>query len=144
MKAISLWEPWASAIAVGAKKIETRSWPTRYRGPLLICASKRTMDAEAQDVAEYIRNTHPTFQPQYGMALCIVTLVDCVPTDNVYLRRLSPEEHYLGNYDNGRWAWITADTVRIIPFPIRGAQGLFDVDLWGVSSDHSLSPMVRR
>ena len=27
MKAISLWQPWASLIAIGAKSIETRSWP---------------------------------------------------------------------------------------------------------------------
>lgn len=40
IKALSLWQPWASLIAVGAKRYETRSWPTKYRGPLLICASK--------------------------------------------------------------------------------------------------------
>jgi hypothetical protein len=27
MPAVSLWQPWASLIAVGAKTIETRSWP---------------------------------------------------------------------------------------------------------------------
>jgi hypothetical protein len=26
MKAITLWQPWASLIAIGAKKYETRSW----------------------------------------------------------------------------------------------------------------------
>uniref|UniRef100_A0A6M3J354 ASCH domain-containing protein n=1 Tax=viral metagenome TaxID=1070528 RepID=A0A6M3J354_9ZZZZ len=36
MKAISLWQPWASAMALGWKKIETRSWGTSYRGPPLI------------------------------------------------------------------------------------------------------------
>jgi hypothetical protein len=40
MKALSLWQPWASAIAVGAKRIETRHWQTSYRGPLLIHAAK--------------------------------------------------------------------------------------------------------
>ena len=41
MKAISLWQPWGSGIVLGAKGIETRSWATKYRGPLLIHASKR-------------------------------------------------------------------------------------------------------
>lgn len=41
MKALSLWQPWASAIAAGAKRIETRSWRTSYRGPLAIHAAKR-------------------------------------------------------------------------------------------------------
>lgn len=41
MKSISLWQPYASLIAWGDKQIETRSWPTSYRGPLLIHAAKR-------------------------------------------------------------------------------------------------------
>lgn len=40
MRAISLWQPWASAIALGSKRIETRSWSTSYRGPLAIHAAK--------------------------------------------------------------------------------------------------------
>src|SRR3546814_21127441 len=41
VKAISLWQPWASAIALGHKSIETRHWPTKYRGELAIHAAKR-------------------------------------------------------------------------------------------------------
>src|SRR3546814_14671667 len=41
LKAISLWQPWASAIALGHKSIETRHWPTKYRGELAIHAAKR-------------------------------------------------------------------------------------------------------
>lgn len=40
MKAISLWQPWASLIMTGAKTFETRHWATSYRGPLVICAAK--------------------------------------------------------------------------------------------------------
>ena len=39
MKTLSLIQPWASLIALGEKRIETRSWGTRYRGPLAIHAS---------------------------------------------------------------------------------------------------------
>lgn len=41
MKAITLWQPWASLIAIGAKKYETRSWKTNYRGPIAIHAAKK-------------------------------------------------------------------------------------------------------
>ena len=34
-------QPWAYAIVDGAKRLEVRSWETRHRGPLLICASAR-------------------------------------------------------------------------------------------------------
>jgi hypothetical protein len=33
MKALSLWQPHAQAIALGLKPYETRDWSTRYRGP---------------------------------------------------------------------------------------------------------------
>ena len=36
MKAITIWQPWASLIACGVKKYETRSWATKYRGPIAI------------------------------------------------------------------------------------------------------------
>lgn len=39
IKAISLHQPWASLIAMGFKKFETRSWGTNYRGKLVICAA---------------------------------------------------------------------------------------------------------
>lgn len=47
MKAITLHQPWASLIAIGAKQIETRSWPARYRGPLAIHAAKTFTDNQA-------------------------------------------------------------------------------------------------
>lgn len=40
MKAITLTQPWATLVAIGAKRIETRSWATAYRGPLAIHAAK--------------------------------------------------------------------------------------------------------
>lgn len=42
MKVLSLHQPWASLVAWGIKTIETRSWQTSYRGPLLIHAAKTT------------------------------------------------------------------------------------------------------
>lgn len=40
MKALSLTQPWASLVAIGAKRIETRSWRTSYRGEVAIHAAK--------------------------------------------------------------------------------------------------------
>lgn len=41
MKAITIWQPWASLLACGAKQFETRSWATSYRGPIAIHAAKK-------------------------------------------------------------------------------------------------------
>ena len=40
MKALSIRQPWAWLIVNGHKDIENRSWPTRFRGPVLIHAAK--------------------------------------------------------------------------------------------------------
>lgn len=40
MPALTLTQPYASLIAIGAKHIETRSWYTNYRGPLAIHAAQ--------------------------------------------------------------------------------------------------------
>lgn len=38
MKGLTLTQPWATLVAIGAKTIETRGWSTAYRGPLAIHA----------------------------------------------------------------------------------------------------------
>lgn len=40
MKALSLTQPWATLVAIGAKHIETRSWSSSFRGRIAIHASK--------------------------------------------------------------------------------------------------------
>lgn len=40
MKAITVWQPWATLLGTGQKHNETRSWRTSYRGEILIHAAK--------------------------------------------------------------------------------------------------------
>lgn len=49
MRIISLWQPWASAISLGLKQFETRSWSTNYSGLLAIHAAKRSCKAPELD-----------------------------------------------------------------------------------------------
>lgn len=41
MKILSLWQPWASFVAIEIKRNETRHWYSSYRGELCIHAGKR-------------------------------------------------------------------------------------------------------
>jgi hypothetical protein len=50
MRGLTLTQPWASLVAIGAKAVETRSWGTSYRGPIAIHAAKG-YPAEAQHFA---------------------------------------------------------------------------------------------
>lgn len=85
VKAITLYQPWASAVALGYKTIETRSWPTRYRGPLAIHAGRNTAavgapiwDELARLVVEEGKGMYPLGFPT-GAVLATCTLSDVVP-----------------------------------------------------------------
>lgn len=54
MKALSLRQPWASLLAGGAKRVETRSWRMHHRGWLLVhAAAKFVEEAELCHVEPY-------------------------------------------------------------------------------------------
>lgn len=62
MKAITIHQPWATLIALGEKQYETRSWPTKYRGPIAIHAATKkpdTRDIHASTVYEIIKAIRP-------------------------------------------------------------------------------------
>ncbi len=123
MKALSLWQPWASAIAIGEKRVETRHWSTNYRGPLLIHAAKRKTDV-ADEIEDLDLDMDLTTLP-FGALVAIARLVDCRCTDGL---AVSDRESMLGNYSTGRFGWMLED-IRAFsdPIPYRGAQGLFNV-----------------
>ncbi len=50
IKAITLWQPWASLLAIGAKIFETRPWSTRYRGPIAIHAARKPEDSTLEEM----------------------------------------------------------------------------------------------
>jgi hypothetical protein len=145
MKALTLWEPWASLIALGAKKIETRSWPTNYRGPLAIHASVRppSLDNYVQVITDALYADGPHLF-HLGCVIAIVDLVDCVKMTQdmiTYLRLSEPGRNELafGHWDPGRYAWILASPRRIEPVPSRGKQGL-----WTWDGDSALDIYTRR
>jgi hypothetical protein len=130
MKALTLTQPWASLVALGLKRIETRSWRTRHRGPLAIHAAKG-FPASARRFAdeERFRGRLPEDLP-HGAILCTVELVGCHPTDLVAPGLVGLERLY-GDYAPGRWAWLfKPGSLRVLdtPVPARGALGLWEFD----------------
>lgn len=153
MKAISLWQPWASLVAVGAKRIETRHWSTNHRGPLAIHAAKKwTRELREQSLERPFREVlwpgveqperlgYPDVLP-LGAILAVAELYHCgeiVAFGELGRHRpvrglldpaaLSAQEEAFGNYEAGRFAWGLEKVRRLAePIPYRGAQGLFEV-----------------
>jgi hypothetical protein len=132
MKAISLWEPWASAMALGVKHNETRSWPTCHRGDLVICAAKRPIDDFSWKLVELFGVDVETFQLGYGNALCVVDLCECANTEDFQGAtplHLTAVEAMLGNYEPRRFAWLTRNCRKLRrPVQVRGQQGLWTLN----------------
>ncbi|BAY20092.1 hypothetical protein NIES21_59620 (plasmid) [Anabaenopsis circularis NIES-21] len=110
------------------------------RGPLLICAAKKT--------SIYQNLTHNYFLSKYqqilantdnyiewddlpfGHAVALVDLTACINMTEAFIKQQSQTELDTGNWRVGRFAW-RLDNIRWIvqPLPITGKQGLFNVEV---------------
>lgn len=157
MKAITLTQPWATLVAIGAKKIETRSWSTSYRGPLAIHAAAglgpvggnqglldlcRGEPFRSALLAAGILGT--TALPR-GAIVAVTRLEACVDTLFMTLEgrarvtgfdgerrywNLTDQERAFGDYTPGRFAWLLANVRQLAePIPAKGALGLWNYDL---------------
>lgn len=130
MKALSLWQPWASLVAWEEKTYETRHWSTKYRGLLAIHAAKRpvteaTLGTINRNFIDRAMQAHHATFP-VGAVLCIVRLVDVVPAHIIY-PDIEDKERAFGNYSSGRYAW-SLELIECFdkPIPAIGRQGLFN------------------
>jgi hypothetical protein len=153
MKAITILQPYAQLIAVGAKRYETRSWATKHRGPIAIHAGKR----KAHDFDAYVRhaiadalpwNGYGVFEGYisglpHGAVIAVAELVECwkvtrmdkhgaallVNRPDRYadrLVRVPADELLFGDFSPGRFAWELTDVKMLKePVPARGRQGLW-------------------
>jgi activating signal cointegrator 1 len=146
MRGITLWQPYASLVALGLKTFETRSWGSSYRGPLLIHAARR-WDADVADdcrrATEAVAGLHiPPGSARYalgslawretlGRVLACVRLrgVARVPREGWRPDIHAPAFDFdWGDLSPGRYAWDLVEVQPIMPpVPWRGEQGLWAV-----------------
>lgn len=152
MKVISLLQPWASLVVMGAKQIETRSWNTKHRGQLLIHASKKLTGAQVR--------LGQDFNMLYGAGLGFiddlpvgkiigsVNLIETFPTERVFtgaggivwtannkvmvgdelrMMNITKAEEAFGDYTSGRYGWLLSNPVLFeTGIPIKGSLGLWE------------------
>lgn len=125
MKVLSIKEPWASLIMNGTKKIETRSWKTKYRGEIYIHASLSKAKITKPEVYELIKDMNF----KCGYIICKCNLVDCIYMTDEYVNDMKTnhyEEYICGHYEVGRYAWIVEDVKVIEPIKAKGKLGLWN------------------
>lgn len=121
MRALSLTQPYASAIALLIKRWETRSWPTSYRGEVCIHASKG-FPGWAREFADLESMNHPGLDElPLGAIVCIADLTECCMTSTIG-PYLSEQERHWGDYSGGRYAF-KFENVRVLfnSVPAKGA-----------------------
>lgn len=130
MKTLSIRQPWAwlivrpdilgesaRAAAYAAdviKPVENRSWPSSYRGPLFIHASKYIpFEDEITEIESALGLTLPD-DFEVGGIIGRVQMTDCV-------------EHHPSRFFFGPFGFVFADATPLAFHPVRGALGFFDV-----------------
>lgn len=136
MKAISLWQPWATLWLLSdpdEKVFETRDWYTGVRGSLLVHAAKKR-DGEVRD---YLNCQHfigrlavHGLKPSdlaFGALIGKVNLIGCSRMDRMPAPGTLEEK--AGNWSPERFAWERDSNPVLFktPVPYRGSQGWFEV-----------------
>jgi hypothetical protein len=130
MKAITLWQPWASLWLSPAKVHETRSWPTKHRGYLLVHAAKRECDAtlspELEDIC--VREFGRRWRRDLPRASLIgrVDLVECLSTNIAHSEHV--DDGVCGDFGPDRFMWRRDRFHKFdTPIPYVGRQGMFTI-----------------
>lgn len=117
MKAISLWQPWASLIADGRKTIETRPRPWNHKGLVAIHAAKHV------DVAACLQFGYDPDTIPRGAVVAIAQMDGC--------RQFAPNESCAdayGDFTAGRYGYFLHSVRKLTPtIPAKGKQGIW---LW--------------
>lgn len=105
LKALSIRQPWAYQILHEGKDVENRSWPTKFRGPVLIHAGKQ-FDGDLR-----LARRSDQALPRGGI-VGITMIVDCVTED--------ASEWFFGDYG------FLLRCTQPLPFiPCKGALSFF-------------------
>ena len=146
MKAITIWQPWASLLAYGGKRFETRSWATSYRGPIAIHAAKKDVhDALSLIPIPLALEMKKLIGKEWkdlptGAVIATANLVGCHRIGRLDDHEtgywdcnrplawidITAQEASFGDWTPGRFAWEFSDMKMITPIPVSGRQGLWE------------------
>ena len=121
MLALSIRQPWAWLILHGGKDIENRDWPTKFRGRVLVHASKGMTHDEYDDALFF----------SFGKAINRPPCMDAVPRGGIVgsVEIVDCVQRHSSDWFMGLYGFVLRDPL-LLPFtPWRGQLGFFDVPL---------------
>lgn len=131
MRAISIWQPWASLWLTDCKIHETRGWETKHLGELAVHAAQKLPRNIAPELDELcIKKFGPHWRVELprGYILGVVDITACESTN--ICRPAHALDEICGDFSTDRFAWRRSENYRLLrlPVPYVGRQGLFHVD----------------
>lgn len=140
LRGLTLWEPYATLICLGAKTCETRSWPAPkwlIGNPVVVHAAKkfdRTVQWDINRVRFVLQDCRfeapdlPCaswkFEETLGCALAVAVVDRCEEATGTY----SKLDREFGEMGPGRYAWHLSPVITLQnPVKWKGAQGLWPV-----------------
>ena len=140
MTRVNLPQPFATLIAIGAKRIETRSWGTKYRGPLAIHAAKGYPEEARRLCSERPFQSALAKEGYFSAELllrshivAVCNLVACEKMTPELIAMVPEPERSFGFYEPGRWMWMLEEVRPVsIPGEVKGALGLWEWDEAGL------------
>lgn len=113
MKTLSVMQPWASLLAEGIKPIELRSWSTRYRGQILIRAS---------------RNSPARWEDDNGRRVKLPTECLLFVGQLIDVRPMQPVDRVpaMSSYWNDENSWVIQPLYYVRPTPAAGKLKLYE------------------
>ena len=151
MRALTLWQPWASLVAAGVKTVETRSW----RPPKGLVGQRIAIHAASRKITSHDRRFNEAVSEVLGLAdvrfsaetvlrselprgavLCTARLREAwqvaeVSDDLVRVATSADGQSCVvdawGDFSPGRWLWFLEDLDTFsTPFTARGKQGMWE------------------
>jgi hypothetical protein len=152
MKVISLLQPWASLVVIGAKKVETRSWNAKHRGTLLIHASAKEFKPvrgmeDLMANMEWCGFFEKVQHMPYGAIIGQVELTHTDSTEQIserevyhygssYKWQITKQEKAFGDYSPGRYGWLLSNAIEFIqPIPAKGSLSIWE---WSPTLDDQI------
>lgn len=140
MKAITLYDPWATFMALGFKTNETRPMRTKHRGDICIHVAQKPPELIGQQwLGKLSRAGERDWPSNLGNIIAVVEIYDVLPSEDFISGTqaattksmfklgtsitISDEEFELGDYSEGRFIYRTRNLRRLkYPVPASGLQ----------------------
>jgi len=149
MKALTIWQPWASLIMIGAKPNEFRKWDYRYRNPKIMgeriaihAGAREIRPTEIMRLLTELERGYGSLIPARALPLlrrvaaaykCQHVLELGAVLGSAIIGRPFKVEHFAPDSDrvsHHLWAWPMLDVeVYPEPIPTKGLQGFWNFSL---------------